>query len=236
MNVSPPNMDRLRASEPVFRARWMLRGKRHSPLQDFHYATNSIFVHIPKCGGMSVLRNLYGTQKQHGHTPAAAYRSADPAFYKSAFVFTFVRDPIARFVSAYTFLKQGGVNDQDREFGQRALPWDNMDEAVIELGNHKKWDTLLRWKHFRPQYHFVSGHRAGGKYGVDFIGRQDQMQDGLDYICDRLGHPRLVAKSVNVTKRPADVALSAETQAIVAEKYAADMELWDLAKSGAFQP
>ena len=59
----------------------------------------AIFIHVPKCAGSALLDAWIGFQT--GHVTAEAYHAADPAFFGSAYVFTFVRDPLARFVSAY---------------------------------------------------------------------------------------------------------------------------------------
>lgn len=69
----------------------------------------AIFIHVPKCAGSALLDAWLGFQT--GHVTAVQYREADPAFYDSAYVFTFARHPLARFVSAYDHIRTGDLWD-----------------------------------------------------------------------------------------------------------------------------
>jgi len=63
----------------------------------------AIFIHVPKAAGSALLDAWLGFQT--GHVTAADYQTADPNFFAAAYVFSFVRNPLARFVSAYDHIQ-----------------------------------------------------------------------------------------------------------------------------------
>ena len=71
-------------------------------------ARNLIFVHVPRVAGTSIVRTLYGDGCIHHHS-MRYYRALDPAFAQSAGSFALLRDPFARFASAYAFVLAGGT-------------------------------------------------------------------------------------------------------------------------------
>lgn len=218
--------DRVRAADWYFRLKHWRLAKTESPYGDFHTATNSIFIHIPKTGGMAVMKSLYGVERQLGHPPAIAYYSAHPETFRRAFVFTILREPVSRFRSAYSFLKAGGINPEDKAFGVANLRWDNLDEAVKSIDGEGLWPSLMRWKHFRPQCHFVAGPNNDKPYPIDFFGRQDRMQESVDVVCRTLELPQIKARIVNKTRRAASGELSDESREIISRVYRQDVQLW----------
>ncbi|HTL74630.1 MAG TPA: sulfotransferase family 2 domain-containing protein, partial [bacterium] len=73
-----------------------------------------IFVHVPKCAGISLVKSLFG-DFDCGHTNLRRYQIMfAPAEFNGYFKFTIVRNPFDRVVSAFLFLKKGGVNEKDR--------------------------------------------------------------------------------------------------------------------------
>ena len=219
--------DRIRASDWHFRFKRWRRAKAENPYKDFHAATNSIFVHIPKNGGMCVMKNLYGVERQLGHPPAITYYTVDPDAFQRAFVFTIIREPISRFKSAYAFLKSGGINPLDKAFAEANLPWSDLEEAITRIEGEDLWPRLMRWMHFRPQCHYVAGAENDKPYRIDFFGRQDRMQESLDIVCQTLGRPLIEARPVNTTRRTVSVELSDRSREILDRVYRDDFQLWD---------
>lgn len=69
-------------------------------------ASGLLFIHIPKNAGSTICEQLYG--RHTGHRTAEWYKIADPKFFESQLSFAIVRDPLARFISAYHFVRNGG--------------------------------------------------------------------------------------------------------------------------------
>lgn len=75
-----------------------------------------IFVHIPKTAGISISRSIFGNLGG-GHTKIRDYELIFSAKdFNNYFKFTFVRNPWDRIFSAYRFLKNGGINEEDNLF------------------------------------------------------------------------------------------------------------------------
>ena len=70
---------------------------------------NLIFVHVPRVAGTSIVRALYGQGCIHHHS-MRYYASIDPAFAEIAGSFALLRDPFARFASAFAFVRAGGTD------------------------------------------------------------------------------------------------------------------------------
>ena len=118
-----------------------------------------VLVHVPKTGGTSIARALYGTDGV-GHRTARDLRDELGAgAWARAFTFAVVREPVDRLASAFRYLKAGGSNRLDAAFRDRALgPYPTLDAFVLGwLTPH----ASRSWVHFRPQSDFVcDGRRA----------------------------------------------------------------------------
>lgn len=98
---------------------WELRQKVNpSPKGDFslrsfdHY--RYLFIHITKTAGTSVAISLFGELPYH--YTAVQYRVIyGRKTFNRYFKFAFVRNPWDRLYSAYSFLKNGGWNNEDRQ-------------------------------------------------------------------------------------------------------------------------
>ena len=116
---------------------------------------DAIFVHVPKTGGVAVSSALFGQDTIGGHRPARIYRLIYGAkCYEEMFTFGFVRDPIDRLISAYSYLKAGGRHhSSDRESAEALAGVGSLDDFVREqLGV----GALASMAHFRPQSDLVS--------------------------------------------------------------------------------
>ena len=76
---------------------------------------NSIFVHIPKTAGRSIINSIYGNDlKNCGHRTYFFYKCLfTKKRIQNMYTFSFVRNPYSRLFSAYNFLKKGGENLHD---------------------------------------------------------------------------------------------------------------------------
>ena len=184
-------------------------------------AHHCIFVHIPKCAGVSVCQSLFGNHGA-GHHPIGVFQQVfEPPFFDSCFKFTFVRNPWDRLVSAYEFLQGGGFNDTDRRWARRHL------SAYSDFGRFvREWVTpenVSSWIHFRPQTDFLL--LPDGRTGVDFIGRFESLEADFSQVCTRLGIQGRLGRFNTRRQRTRDyrAAYDTHTRDIVGEVYARDI-------------
>lgn len=140
----------------------------------------AIFIHVPKCAGSALLDAWLGFQT--GHVTAAQYRDADGAFFDAAFVFTFVRDPLARFVSAYDHVRTGDLWDclpETRRIVERF--GDTVAEVARRLTPESEL-TALPW--FSPQHRFLEIH---GRLAVDRVFKTESFASDLELISAQTG-------------------------------------------------
>lgn len=185
--------------------------------------TRSIFVHIPKCAGVSVCKALYGNLAG-GHTTLDDYLTIfEPRCIERYFKFSVVRNPWDRLVSAYHFLRNGGFSEANSRW---------FDD---ELGVYKDFDDFVRnwvtpeniWKyhHFIPQYHYIlDKHR---KIQVDFLACFENLRDDFATISSHFSEgPRPLLPKANTAQRSGYLGYyTEETAAIVARAYATDIDL-----------
>ena len=149
---------------------------------------NFAFVHVPKCGGRSIKKVF--DFKKHDHFGIC---ELDLKYLDSnLFRFAFVRNPWDRFVSAYEYLKRGGIPYYDRT------------KTIIIKKEYPEFKDFVRavdvWKHwvfFWHQFDFVS---IDGLIAMDFIGRFEYLQSDFDDICDEINYPKVKLPHINKTK------------------------------------
>ena len=149
-----------------------------------------IFVHIPKSAGVSVTRGLFGVDSV-GHRTAVQYRQIyGRREFARRFAFSFVREPIDRLLSAYSYLKAGGRKDLDSWYSEFFESCSSIDEFVHDWLTRPDVQAMA---HFRPQTDFLCDYR--GDLIVDFIGRFERLEADYAVVAERLGQsselPRL---------------------------------------------
>lgn len=156
-------------------------------------STRSVFVHVPKCAGVSVAYALYGCRAM-GHWTLRHFAVAlTKKEYDAAFKFAFVRNPYARLASAFSFLKQGGQNARDAAFADEHLRGvDTFEQFVMAwLDARKVWYGY----HLSPQTHFVRLNRWHAS--LDFLGYVEHLARDFGYVRSRV-QPRVVLPELNV--------------------------------------
>jgi hypothetical protein len=182
-----------------------------------------IFVHIPKCAGVSLSLSLFGNLAG-GHRSIIDYSQVfSVKELEDYFCFTVVRNPWDRLASAWFYLKAGGMNRKDNEWSDAHLSaFDSFDEFV------RRWVTrsnIKTWKHFRPQYLYICDQQ--GKPRMDFIGYYENLENDFRYIQTTLGIDASLQHLNRSKGERADYRdlYNDETRAIVAEAYREDIEL-----------
>jgi len=140
-----------------------------------------VFIHIPKNAGVSLNRAVFGNLGG-GHQRIIDYHLVySKQELDSYFKFAFVRNPWDRLVSAYFFLKEGGMNWKDKMFYEKELrKFVDFNEFVCHWVNKK---NIHRWIHFVPQYKFVCFHN---KIAVDKIYKVEEINDAIFDIKQKL--------------------------------------------------
>lgn len=183
-----------------------------------------VFVHIPRTAGISVGNALFG-KAPSWHLSVRAYQLMYArAEYRRRFKFTFIRNPWARAVSAYDFLKGGGVEEHDRAWRDRhMLP----DESFADFV--RRWLTPANASteiHFVPQWDFLS-IASWSDPGLDFVGRFEHLEADFEEVCRHLGVQRAlphVNRSANHESRDYPDRYDDASARRVAEVYARDVE------------
>jgi hypothetical protein len=206
------------------------RDRRVGPLAKGHFGcfddTRSIFVHIPKSGGVSVAETLYGTRAGR-HTSISQYQIVfGAADFHHYFKFTFVRNPWDRAYSAYRYLKSGAMG------GQHDLDWveqnlkgvKDFDEFIVDFLPRPQ---IRRGIHFRTQESFLRS-AITGKVCVDFVGRFERLADDFDLVSKRIGKavtlPHLNKSRIAGHYRDA---YSSQMREIVGDVYENDVRLFE---------
>lgn len=186
-----------------------------------------IFVHIPKCGGISINSALFGNNGA-AHASVEDYLGVfGSRWFDSAFKFTFLRNPETRLLSAFHFLRAGGMNKWDAEFAAKnLLNYSSVSEFIEKrLGDPE----IMNFPHFRKQCSFVFDPRRHEKLegAIDFFGRFEFMEQDFGELCDRLGVENKLAKK-NATNYPClQPEISRRAARLIRKVYAEDYELWE---------
>lgn len=201
-----------------------------------------IFVHIPKCAGISVGRTLFG-EYEGNHLPIPAYQMIfDQQDFDEYFKFSFVRNPWDRLVSAYRFMKHGaeaatavGLVAPDasrhaetkRSVRSEVSQFDDFEHFVTSW---VRPENIRLHEHFRGQHRFVCS--PNGKLQLDFVGRFETLDQDVQSVAERLGvatelvhHNRTNAS--HETKASVRDMYTPRTRDIVAKMYEKDIRLFD---------
>ena len=186
-----------------------------------------VFLHIPKCGGISLKKILRGSFdntsvfKCYNHRPYSEIPDSE-----NSFIFTFVRNPWDRILSLYSFW-----NSQDKS--HPFYKWDKQQVDFIHE-NEITFDEFVR--HIRDKHPIFFKKRHPNPYigyfftdpsTIDFIGKVESYQEDFDKLCDIVGIPR---KNLPVTNKSNHTRYSDyyndETRNIVSQIYSEDIEFF----------
>jgi chondroitin 4-sulfotransferase 11 len=225
---------KLRALE--WRLIWMVSERLYERLKARIYKlgyprlfdqTRSIFIHVPRAAGSTVAMALY--ERQITHYSWRLWYDINPRKFREYFKFAIIRDPIDRFRSSFRFLKAGGINDEDREFGTTALTrYESANELALASVSAIVQQKILGYVHFRPQAEFVADD--SGRSMMDLLIPMPYLAQGLEIVKERLAlEVRDLPKLNRARSAEPPEELSKEAEDILKCLYRTDFQLYELA-------
>jgi len=178
-----------------------------------------VFVHIPKCAGNSVISDHFRVFSHDLRNENFVYFKDSLERKGAEFSFAFVRNPWDRLVSAYEYLKNGGICPLDAEdYLNLFSKYENFKEMVLN------WEEVFFDQiHFKSQSDWICDN--DGNIIVDFVGKFENLQQDFDIVCDRMQIPRKKLPHTNKTNHKHYTEYyDDEIREIVAKKYARDIE------------
>lgn len=170
-----------------------------------------IFIHIPKAGGTSIRAIV---KKYNDELPRCLHKKVKyyPKEYRdSCFVFSFVRNPYDRLLSAHKYLTGGFGNLNDKKFGKTI-------SSNFKYFVKNQLKNSMDWLHLYTMTDFLNDD-------LDFIGKMENIQQDFNTICDKIGIPRQELPHTNKSKHKHYTEYyDDETREIVSEIYAEDIE------------
>lgn len=160
-----------------------------NPYSDAEEKNRVIFIHVPKTAGNSIFQTLFDANPQ-GHKEALWYRKFDALRFDEYYKFGFVRNPWDRFVSAYFYLKHGGMGRYDCDFRDKYLcKVNSFSEFVKAMGDDSGYrKKIMNWVHFKPQATFLCDEN--GRVLVDYIGAYENLDGCYSELCRNIGLER----------------------------------------------
>lgn len=182
-----------------------------------------IFIHVPKNGGTSINRALYGHFM--GHYSIAEVARWKPGLYATLPSLGITRNPWARVVSAYRFARAGNAMKDGARIADperyRVPAFASFERFVVEWLDGR--DLACEDHVFRPQSHFLT--MCGGDIGVTHLGRLERPVSYTAFL-ETVLERRLSIEWLNRTSDTLGYrdAFTPETRDIVARTYAEDIE------------
>lgn len=219
-------------------------GQRHAMWKDKFVQNGSIFVHLPKCAGSSIEKDLYDAKKQTQHSTLAEWRKMIPDADTRFFKYTIVRHPLKRYLSGFRYImsrdkasEPDGEAFQTVHLGFRMLKENFGACPVRYLEYLATFKTREDWSavpvHFRPQSYFLDNFNCAGSldHGLDFVGRMENLKEDFENLLnahDFGRHPDLThERSTPMPPEHAGLPRDPAFQALIKKVYARDFEMFD---------
>lgn len=188
--------------------------------------TQSIFIHIPKTGGKTILNSFYGMEEHEsfGHTNILFYKSIfGTEKFNLFFKFAFVRNPWDRTYSAFSFAKAGGFGfSKDKELAKKIshLSFEKFIQNCLSQDFIK--DQVI----FRPQHQFICD--LNGEPLTNQVFYFEKFESECSLIKEKLGLYQPVSKkNESIRKKDFREAYNNVMAKKVNELYHRDIELFN---------
>nr|WP_163503651.1 sulfotransferase family 2 domain-containing protein [Halomonas socia] len=160
---------------------------------------NCIYIHVPKAAGTSLNKAIYG--RTLGHYTATEIQVQFPKLFSKAFVFSFVRNPWDRVLSAYRFAKVGKTDSMGmyRPEQYQIPEFESFERFLFEWLAKQNLDKIDFV--FQPQSRFVVGKHGG--LLTDYMGKVERLEADIKYVESVLGK-RINVGRENITSEKID--------------------------------
>ena len=196
-----------------------------------------LFIHIPKCAGVSLAQALdkkVQIKRQGPHFKCKdLFGPSGSLDRENYFVFTFVRNPWERLVSTFFYIMKGGRADIDARRRDLYLSkyQGDFNSFVLDIENWidiREEDSIYPDQfitHFRPQFEYIFDD--DGNNIVDFVGRVETINSDFRSLCTALSIDSVKLPKTNRSSHGRyHKYYDQKTMEIVAEYYAKDIELF----------
>lgn len=190
--------------------------KKHNDL------TRSIFIHIPKAAGTSMLEAIGAPTKGRLHIGYEHFEVADKSRYDGYLKFAVIRNPIDRLVSCYTYLIEGG-NGTPGDLRMKEYILANSDSFENFVFNLLDRHLVMRWPLLRPQVFYICNQHK--EVQMDMLLRLENINEDYAKLKDRLPNISDVFPKINDSKREAPQKLSVAARRKIFESYKDDFEI-----------
>ena len=202
------------------------------------------FVHVPRTGGTAIVMNLLKNshKRDNGTTQNMLIKRKDNNFIrllhlghqtsimcpKEAFKFAFIRNPFKRFLSAFSYISEGGKNNPVRP-GAEMWAMSQFKKYNIktpsDLINSPEWvrNKLFNLEHFKTLNNYICDME--GNINVDFIGDTDNMKEDINKLCKILDLKELNVKKENQSK--SKFTLNKKDKEFLMDYYEKDFEIYN---------
>lgn len=194
-----------------------------------------VYIHIPKTGGQSIETVFV---EQHGLT----WESRAPLLLRPCSDRRFGPRFLAHLTAA-DYVNLGHLSPQDWDeyftFGSIRNPWERMLSTYRYLNpddeSFSTWLTTTARRRFENGHYFFRSQvdflcDQDGQVIVDQVIRLEDFPEAFDAVRERIGLPGNGLPRVNVSQHAPTLTSAAvydaETEGLVADMYARDLELW----------
>ena len=199
-----------------------IRNRSNCILHSENRRNSVLFFETPRCASGSIVKLCREVNVEtHGHNRRGNFTFLkDRPDLKEKFVFTVVRNPFDRFVSAFNWLSGGGENEMDRQemekFQVNRLEIDQFIERWVFGGS-----PILQQAHFTPMVDYLTGD--SGLLIPDLIIKFETLSRSERQIRNLIGSRSDVLPFVHKTGQGGD-RLSESSKAILHKHYKEDFE------------
>jgi hypothetical protein len=202
--------------------------KKNIELGKIKIKVKPLFIHIPKAAGswFHKIVEVINDDVPEGYNFHKEVSFYDKFYRKECFVFSMVRNPYDRLVSAHQYLTSGithkheiHLNEGDAEIGATL-------SKDFKRFVKKDLDKMMEVLHFRPMVEWLDRK-------IDFIGKVETYDTDFDFISKKIGLPKKASQKVNRRSKRLERGekfkhyteyYDDETRQIVAQRFAKDIE------------